>query len=115
MLKLQYIILETKSPDIVVGLIDLDHNVICSNNIDSHEQLYDKYSEWIRRTVKPWRYNAITHTVYWYYSPTEDEKNVVKNEINKKFKYFHVLYNINVFGNKDVNLTQKLVNLAHGI
>lgn len=107
--------MERKSPDIVVGLIDVDLNIISQNNIEGHEQLSQKYPHWLDRECKPWRYNAATRDVYWYkYKvPTQKEKDEVANEINKKYPGFYGIRHHTIIDTTDTNDFKKFA-LAHG-
>ena len=114
MIKLKSLLLEIKSYYIVVGLIDNDLNVISSNNIESHLDLINRYPDWKPRNANGWRFNANNNTLYWYDNPIDDMVDVVKDEIKKKYPYFHVSKQ-SIINSNDVVNYNRLQRLSHGL
>jgi len=105
---------EVSSPNIVVGFVDSNCEVMSFNNVPSHEYLEQCSSDWKQRNKINWRYNAKYHTVYWYQEPSEEQKQAVKDEIGRKYRGFTVRYNVSI-GERLGDLYQKLQGKAHGI
>jgi 8-oxo-dGTP pyrophosphatase MutT (NUDIX family)/GH24 family phage-related lysozyme (muramidase) len=110
---------EVKSPDIVVGFIDPEFNIISSNNTETHMDLLYRHPQWREKAwkshhFKNWRFNSRTNTVYWYSRPTEDEKEEVKDHIITKYKGFKVLYHVYI-GERWSDEYSKLQMKAHGL
>mgnify|MGYP000880060252 FL=1 len=116
MIRLKSLLIEVKSPYIVVGMVeDDDLEVVSANNVESHMTLLEKYPEWASKYSHHWRFNANDNTLYWYQPPdTEQMVDAVKMDIKRKFPYYHVTKQKHISSNDVLNY-QKLQKKAHGV
>lgn len=90
--------------DIIVGTVD-DSGIVYAEKVKSHRSL--------KARGHGWRYNELTHTVYWHENhPSEYEANV-KSWLEKEG--YSTKYQVTLEDISDKDLYIKLWNNAHGL